>query len=72
MARRRTVILGVAVVSIGGALLVPSPVGSSEGREPPAASVRQDGDRPPAARCDPQPERGLGPPAGKGKKCASA
>jgi hypothetical protein len=72
MTRRRAVMLGAAVVSAVALLLVPSAASSSGGGEPPPASVRHDGDRPPVTRCDPQPDRGIGPPAGKGKKCASA
>lgn len=72
MTRRRLVMAGIGVVSAVTLLLVPSAASSSGGDGPAPASVRQDGDRPPVTRCDPQPDHGQGPPAGKGKKCASA
>lgn len=64
--------LGTGVVSALTLLLVPSAADSSAGGQPPPASVRQESPGPPGERCDPQPDRGEGPPAGKGKKCASS
>lgn len=70
MTRRRVVMLGAGVVAAASLVLVPSAGSGSPGRQAPPDSAAE-GKGPKGQRCDPQPDRGNGPPAGKGKKCAS-
>jgi hypothetical protein len=63
--RRRMAVLLVALFGVIGLLLAPTPSGAG-------GQSNSKGNGPKETRCDPQPDHGQGPPAGKGtKKCAS-
>lgn len=72
MTRRRATMLGTGAVAAVALLLVPTAADSSSDTRPPPPPAREEHRRPPVTRCDPQPDHGAGPPADKGKKCASA
>lgn len=71
MLRRKVAILLLSVAGLVGVLALPAPSASGDGNGAPSVG-RSQGNGPKQERCDPQPDRGNGPPAGKGtKKCAS-
>lgn len=71
MLRRKSALLLVSLAGLLGLLALPAPGASGDGNGAPSVGQSQ-GNGPSQPRCDPQPDKGNGPPAGKGtKKCAS-
>jgi hypothetical protein len=64
--RRRFALIAIALIGALGLAFAPAAGGAKSN------TSETKGNAPTEQRCDPQPDRGNGPPAGKGtKKCAS-
>jgi hypothetical protein len=71
MFRRKVAALLLFVAGMVGLLVLPAPSDAAKGGQP-GPPPHSQGNGPSQPRCDPQPEKGNGPPPGKGtKKCAS-